>query len=33
MKSSQGSIWRELWWGAAVLAIMAGDFLFVYMPM
>lgn len=32
MKSRQASIWRELRWGAVVLAIMAAVFLFVYLP-
>jgi hypothetical protein len=32
MKSRHGYIWRELWWGAAALAIMAVVFLFVYLP-
>lgn len=32
MRSRQTSIWRELGWGAVVLAIMAAVFLFVYLP-
>jgi hypothetical protein len=32
MRSRQASIWRELGWGALVLAIMAAVFLFVYLP-
>jgi hypothetical protein len=32
MRSRQPSIWRELGWGATILAIMAAVFLFVYLP-
>lgn len=32
MSSRQTSIWRELAWGAVVLATMAAVFLFVYLP-
>jgi hypothetical protein len=33
MKSyNRSTIWRELWWGVAVLAIMTGVVLFVYLP-
>jgi len=27
---TQRSVWRELWWGGAMLAIMAAVFVFVY---
>jgi hypothetical protein len=32
MRSRQTSIWRELGWGAVVLAIVGAVFLFVYLP-
>jgi hypothetical protein len=32
MESRQSTIWRELWWGATVVAIMGAVVLFVYWP-
>lgn len=32
MRVHQGSIWREIWWGAVVLVIVAAVVLFVYLP-